>query len=76
MARLLFWVLLGIVAYVAAKRWASQGLRPPRSGAEPRSEAMVSCAACGLNVPRSEALGRDGRWYCSREHLEQARPDG
>ncbi|HEX4597166.1 MAG TPA: PP0621 family protein [Burkholderiaceae bacterium] len=70
MGRLLFWMLLGIVAYVAAKRWAGPSLRRPRRAA-PRSEAMVSCAACGLNVPQSEAHGRDGRWYCSREHLER-----
>lgn len=74
MARLLLWMLLGFIAYVAVKRWASPGLRRPR-GADPRSEAMVSCAACGLNVPQSEALAGDGRWYCSREHLERARPE-
>jgi uncharacterized protein len=73
MARLLFWLLLAVVAYVAVKRWTR-----PQSRGQPagnlRSEAIVSCAACGLNVPQSEALARDGRWYCSREHLEGARP--
>jgi uncharacterized protein len=74
MARLLLWLILGFIAYVAAKRWASQSLRRPRA-ADPPSEAMVSCAACGLNVPKSEALAHDGRWYCSREHLERPRPE-
>jgi uncharacterized protein len=73
MARLLFWILLGAVAYVALKRWVSP---PPRRARDPKtaSESMVSCAACGLNVPQSEAHCREGRWYCSREHLERARP--
>jgi uncharacterized protein len=70
MSRLLFWVLLGVVAYVALKRWARPVSRQPRSGDAP-SEAIVSCAACGLNLPQSEAHARDGRWYCSREHLER-----
>jgi uncharacterized protein len=72
MARLLFWMLLGVVAYLVVKRWASP--HPRRPQADPPSEAIVSCAACGLNVPQSDALGRDGRWYCSREHLERAPP--
>lgn len=73
MARLLFWVLLAIVAYAAAKHWARSGTRK-KAAPESSSEAIVSCAACGLNVPQSEAHARDGRWYCSREHLERARP--
>jgi uncharacterized protein len=74
MARLVFWLLLAVVAYVAVKRWAGLGAQRTRAGDRP-SEAIVSCAACGLNVPQSEALARDGRWYCSREHLERARPE-
>jgi uncharacterized protein len=31
-------------------------------------EAMVRCDYCGLNVPKSEALDADGRWYCSDAH--------
>ena len=73
MARLLLWMLVGIIAYVALKRWALPGARGSRR-AGPPSEAIVRCASCGLNVPQSEALARDGLWYCSREHLERAQP--
>jgi len=75
MARLLFWILLAVVGYVVAKRWVRPGAHRPGSADRP-SEAIVRCAACGLNVPQSEAHARDGRWYCSREHLEQARSEG
>ena len=74
MARLLLWIVLGLIAYVVAKRWVSGGLRRTH-GADRPTEAMVSCAVCGLNVPQSEALAREGRWYCSSEHLERARPE-
>jgi len=73
MARLLVWVLLAAIAYAVVKGWSRGGGvrgRPPERPSEP----MVRCAACGLNVPQSEALGRDGRWYCSREHLERGKP--
>jgi uncharacterized protein len=73
MARLLFWILLAVVAYAVVKNWSRSAPGRMRAADEP-AEAMVSCAACGLNVPKSEALTREGRWYCSREHLERARP--
>ena len=72
MARLLLlWVLLGVIAYAVLKSWSRSGAG--RGGAADKpSEAIVRCAACGLNVPRSEAHARDGIWYCSREHLERS----
>jgi uncharacterized protein len=75
MARLLFWVLLGVIVYAVARNWSRSGAIG-RGGADRPSEAIVRCAACGLNVPQSEAHARDGLWYCSREHLERAQSRG
>jgi uncharacterized protein len=76
-ARLLLWILLAALAYGAVKGWSRAGVGPLRGRPrEKPSEPMVRCAACGLNVPQSEALGRGGAWYCSREHLERAQPGG
>jgi uncharacterized protein len=72
MARLLFWVLLGVIVYAVAKNWLRAGAGG-RGAADKPPEAIVRCAACGLNVPQSEAHAGDGLWYCSREHLERAR---
>jgi uncharacterized protein len=73
MVRILFWIVLAVVVYAVTKSWSRAGAR--RTGAADKPpEAIVRCAACGLNVPQSEALARGGEWYCSREHLEQARP--
>jgi uncharacterized protein len=73
MARLLFWMLLALVAYAVAKKWSGSGAGRKRAADKP-PETIVRCAACGLNVPQSDAHSRDGLWYCSREHLERARP--
>lgn len=73
MARLLFWMLLAFVAYAVAKKWFGSGAGRQRAADKP-PEAIVRCAACGLNLPQSDAHSRDGLWYCSREHLERARP--
>lgn len=76
MGRILFFVLLGIVAYIAYRWWrvsqggGAQGGARRAGGA--RSEAMVRCDVCGLNLPQSEALGAGERWFCCEEHRRRA----
>jgi len=77
MGRILFWVLLGFVAYIAWRWWGvQQRLRDERASAadarKAAEETMVPCDLCGLNVPRSEAFAGNGRWYCSDEHRKRA----
>ena len=71
MSRILFWIVLGLVAYAALRWWQRQRRNAP-GGAPPRAaaagESMVACAICGLNVPRSEAVLAGTRAYCCEEH--------
>ncbi|HYA66023.1 MAG TPA: PP0621 family protein [Burkholderiaceae bacterium] len=74
--RLLFWALLGLVAYLAVRRLTGDG-KPSerqRAGSSRAAEDMVRCAVCGLNLPKSEALPLDGRWACCAEHARQQPP--
>lgn len=80
MGRILFWILLGFVVYVGWRWWsAKQRIAGRRNdGTDPAAgadgiEAMVPCDVCGLNVPRSEALTGNGRWYCSDDHRQRGR---
>ncbi|HTN47970.1 MAG TPA: PP0621 family protein [Burkholderiaceae bacterium] len=71
MGRILFFLLLAVAAYVVWK-WlqrASTGRTTDqrRSSAAP-AQAMVSCAHCGLHLPRSDALVAGDRYFCSDEH--------
>jgi uncharacterized protein len=63
-------VLVLVVAYLVwrnARLAARDAQRPPP--APPLPQEMVSCAVCGLHLPRSDAVaGTDGRLYCSPEH--------
>jgi uncharacterized protein len=73
MARLLFWILLGLAVYAAVRWWQRQSAIR-RSAAARRAlgnEDMLSCQVCGLNVPRSEALLADGRAYCCEAHRQR-----
>jgi uncharacterized protein len=64
---LLLWLLFG-----RRRGDASQRKREPRaSGA---AEEMVSCAQCGVHLPRSDALAARGLHYCSSAHRDQSAP--
>ena len=78
MGRLLFWILLGGIAYAVIKGWMQGGARggPGPVPGKGDAESIVRCEACGLNVPESDAFSRAGRWYCSREHLESSQTKG
>lgn len=75
MGRILFFLLLGVAAYVAFRVWRTGPRRDTAAGnpAKDASESMVRCAHCNLNLPRSEALAESGRWYCSEAHRQLGR---
>ncbi|TMH50297.1 MAG: hypothetical protein E6H62_14705 [Betaproteobacteria bacterium] len=62
--------LLLLVIAIAVVYFVLSGLARKRRqrSAPPPVEPMVPCAHCGVNVPRSEALGAAGRFFCSEEH--------
>lgn len=58
-----------------------RALAAPRPGkpAQAPGEAkgdLVSCAHCGVNLPKSEARSAGGRHYCSEEHWRLGPRDG
>jgi uncharacterized protein len=74
MGRLLVLVLIVVLAVWLIRR----ALRPPRSkdgSAPPKTAAgeLVSCARCGLNLPREEARESSGALFCSEEHARLGR---
>jgi uncharacterized protein len=74
MGRILFFLLLAIVVYLV---WRSMQRRegPKSSATDQRApQAMVSCATCGLHVPRQEALLLGDRFFCCEEHRRHPPP--
>jgi len=60
------WLRPGLYARnAAARRSAAQPGRAPASNG---IEAMVSCAHCGIYMPRSEALLIGKRTWCCEDH--------
>jgi uncharacterized protein len=61
-------ILIVILGVYLLRRMAGQrggASKPPKDKA---AEDMVRCKACGVNLPRSEAILSQGRFYCCDEH--------
>jgi uncharacterized protein len=69
MTRILFFVLIAFAIYVALKGMArKERLREEasqRRAASAGGEDMVTCARCGVNVPRGEVKLEAGRLVCA-----------
>lgn len=61
-------VLMVLRAAGQAKQRRAAGARHQPGARSQAGEAMVSCALCGVNLPRSEAIGAGERAYCCEEH--------
>ena len=70
MGRILFFLLLAIVVYMAWRAMQRRGGDRSAAGQEQQQtpQAMVSCATCGLHLPRQEALALGDRYFCCEEH--------
>ena len=68
MGRLIVLILLAVVVVWLIRR----ALRAQGSAKEQVSKTLkgelVSCARCGMHLPRGEARSAEGRLYCSEEH--------
>ena len=75
-------LVAAVVIIVWLLRRAMAGPRKPPQPVAPQGE-LVSCARCGVNLPKGEAYaasgdlpGVGGRFYCSEEHLRLGPRDG
>jgi uncharacterized protein len=66
--RFLLLIVLVVIAYVVIKR-ALRNLNKPDIQVKPPVQGdLVSCARCGMHLPRAEAREVAGGLFCSEEH--------
>ena len=70
MKLLLLAAVIGIVYFLFFKEKSIAVTKPKASNAPKDSEDTVECSKCGVFVAVSEALIKEGRYYCSIECLE------
>jgi uncharacterized protein len=65
MSRLIF-----IVAVIGLVYWLLKSYRKSASQDEPSNatEDMVRCMKCGIHIPKSESLQKDGKYFCCEDH--------
>lgn len=80
MSKLLFWVVVIVVALLAMRLLARSAVprqrRPkptPRRTTPRRVQSMVPCAHCGVHLPATEAVTQSGVSYCCAEHARAGR---
>ena len=70
MGRFLVLVVLVIAALWLVKRALAGGKRGEVAQKPPVDGELVSCARCGVHLPRAEARAAGERLYCSEEHAK------
>jgi uncharacterized protein len=61
-------ILLVILGVYLFRRMTGQRGSAPKPPEDKAAEDMVRCKVCGVNMPRSEAILSQGRFYCCDEH--------
>ena len=72
-------LILAALAVWLWRRWGAVPVQHGRHGPATRSSRpvdMVRCGHCGTHVPRDEACGGPGVWYCCPEHERESRRHG
>ena len=68
MGRLILIVLIVLLVLWLLRRALAAGRKPEAQQGPAAGADLVSCAQCGVNLPRAEARSAGGRHYCSEEH--------
>ena len=71
-------ILIGVVVLLVVWLLRRALAGPPAAG-KPHADTqgdLVSCAHCGVNLPKAEARSAGGRFYCSEEHWRRGPPEG
>jgi uncharacterized protein len=68
MGRLLILIAIVIAAVWLVRRALAGGRKGDVAHKPPVDGELVSCARCGVHLPRAEARLQGERLYCSEEH--------
>ncbi|HEX4779167.1 MAG TPA: PP0621 family protein [Usitatibacter sp.] len=64
MARIVFFVIIGLIVWGLARGFFSRSRVTRDENAARAPEDMVACASCGVHMPRSDARMDGGTFYC------------
>ena len=66
-------IIIALIVYLVIqifKRWAaSKNIQTVQKNEQ--QKLMVKCDVCQLHIPKSEALQKNGKYFCNQEHYNQ-----
>jgi uncharacterized protein len=65
MSRLILIIVIFALVFWLLKSYRKQA---PKHDETHKTQDMVGCAHCGVNLPKSESLFVEGKYYCCTEH--------
>jgi len=67
-------IILALAIWIAYRIWqnyrSSKNKMPQSTKNRPAIPDMVACSACQTHIPENEALQKNGKFYCSQQHLD------
>ena len=65
--KLILVLLLGWIGFGLMKRFKQNNPSVSKNG---KGQKMISCEVCDTHVPESDVIVKNGKNYCSKEHVE------
>ena len=65
--KLILVLLLGWIGFSLVKRFKQNN---PSVSKSVKGQKMIACDVCDTHVPESDVIVKNGKNYCSKEHVE------
>ena len=65
--KLILVLLLGWIGFSLMKRFKQN---KPSVSKNRKGQKMIACVVCDTHVPESDVIVKNGKNYCSKEHVE------
>ena len=65
--KLILVLLLGWIGFSLMKRFKQNNSSVLKNG---KGQKMIACEVCDTHVPESDVIVKNGKNYCSKEHVE------
>ncbi len=70
---IVFIVVIGVLLLLKRGQQRDRHRRPPAGASHAEPEQMLPCRHCGVHLPASRCVWRDGEPYCCAEHADMGR---
>lgn len=70
-------IVIALIIYLFYRMYKSWSINKNLSSERRKELAknIVACKICSLHIPENEAISLDGKYFCSKLHLEQYNSD-